>query len=116
MRLSWHILPEEERTHLNKSRAEANFLNDQFCNVFTREDLDGLPTLEESTHPDMLEIMVSGNGMYKLLLNPRKAAGPGGVPCRLLQAVAKELAPALTLLFNSSLATGQVPPQWSALI
>ena len=62
----------------------------------------------------MPEITVSENGAYKLLasLNPRKAAGPDGVPCRLLQAVAKEHAPALTLLFNSSLATSQVPQQW----
>ena len=98
----------------DESRAKADILNDQFCNVSIREDLDDLPTLEESTHPDMPEITVSENGVYILLLNrnPRKTAGPDGVPCRLPQAVAKELAQALTLLCNSSLATGQVPEQW----
>ena len=70
--------------------------------------------LEESIYPDMPEITVSENGAYKLLLNlnQRKAAGPDGVPCHLHQAVTKELAQALTLLFNSSLVTGQVPQQW----
>ena len=58
--------------------------------------------------------IISFPRVYRLLLNlnPRKAAGPYGVPCCLLQAVAKELVPALTLLFNSSLETGQVPQQY----
>ena len=58
--------------------------------------------------------MASENSVYKLLLNlnPWKAAGPDGVPCHLLQAITKELAPAQTLLFNNSLATGKVPQQW----
>ena len=62
----------------------------------------------------MPEIRVSEITVYKVLLNlnPRKAAGPDGVSCHLLQAVAKELAPVLILLFNGSLATGQVPQQW----
>ena len=62
----------------------------------------------------MLEITVSENGVYKFLLNmsPKRAAGPDGVPCPFLKAVAKELAPPMTLLFNSSLAKGQVTQQW----
>ena len=69
--------------------------------------------LEESIYPDMPEITVSENGAYKLLLNlnPRKAVGPDCVLCCLLQ-VAKELEPALILLFNTSLDIGQVPQQW----
>ena len=83
-----------------------------FYNVFTREDFDDLPKFEESTHPDMPEIAIRENGVYRLLLhlNPRKAAGPDGVHCH-LQAVAQKPAIALTLLFNSSLVTGQVPQQ-----
>ena len=55
----------------------------------------------------MPETTVIENGVYKLLLNlkPRKAA-----LCCLLQVVTRELAPALTLLFYSSIATGQAPP------
>ena len=58
-----------------------------------------------------------------LILNPHKSHEAAkfskireisldGVPCHLFQVVAKELAPDLTLLFNSSLASGQVPQLW----
>ncbi|KAA0203119.1 hypothetical protein HAZT_HAZT000547 [Hyalella azteca] len=62
----------------------------------------------------MSEINITENGVYKLLasLNPRKAPGPDGIPCRLVREVAEELAPAVTLLFVKSLNTGQVPYLW----
>ena len=46
----------------SESGAKEDFLNDQFFNVFTMEDLDDLPMVEESIHPDMPEITVSENG------------------------------------------------------
>ena len=62
--------------------SESRAMADQFCNVFTREGLDDLPTLEESTHPDMPQTTVSERSVYKLLpnLNPMKAAIPDGAP------------------------------------
>ena len=62
----------------------------------------------------MPDFEITVNGVEKLLrnLNTRKAAGPDGIPCRLLQAVHKELAPALTTLFTKSLNSGQVPMDW----
>jgi hypothetical protein len=62
----------------------------------------------------MPNIDIQENGVYKLLkgLNPRKASGPDGIPSKLLQALAKELAPPLTMLFKSSLQTGQIPQVW----
>ena len=70
--------------------------------------------MNDSPHPSMPPITVSENGVKKLLqnLNPRKASGPDGLPCRLLQTVAKELAPSLTHLFASSIETGQIPTIW----
>ena len=52
--------------------------------------------------------------MQKLLqnLNPHKASGPGNIPSRLLKETAAEIAPALTLLFQSSLQQGEVPEDW----
>ena len=98
----------------SQSKDKANILNNQFSSVFTQEDLDNLPDLGESPQPTMPDINITVNGIEKLLknLNSRKAAGPDGIPCRLLQCVAKELAPALTKLFNTSLNTGQVPKEW----
>ena len=41
-----------------------DILNDHFCNVFTKEDLDNLPTLEASTLLDMPEITHIQNSVY----------------------------------------------------
>lgn len=96
------------------SSIKADILNDQFCSVFTDENLASMPTLGASPHPNMPDIMVAEEGIRKLLhgLNPKKAAGPDGIPCRLLQAIATELAPALTSLFRTSLQSGQIPKAW----
>ena len=93
---------------------KANILNEQFCSVFTEEDMNSMPDLGESPHPDMPDIQVTVQGVHKLLknLNPSKAAGPDNIPCRLLVLVAQEIAPALTLLFNRSLQTGETPAAW----
>ena len=96
------------------SKAKADILNNHFCAAFTREDLSTVPKLDDSPHPDMPDILVQCNGVQKLLsnLNPKKAAGPDNIPCRLLKELASELAPVLTLLFNKSLATGDIPEIW----
>ena len=46
-------------------------------------------------------------------LNPRKASGPDEVPERLLQSLAAEIAPALTLISEQSIQTGKLPSQWN---
>ena len=67
-----------------------------------------------SSHPAMDDIIVSCSGVAKLLRNlkPHKAAGPDGVPARLLKEVANELAPAITLLFQASINQGRLPAVW----
>ena len=96
------------------AQAKANILNDQFCSVFTEEDAENMPDLGESHHPDMPMIEVTANGVLKLLkgLNPRKAAGPDNIPCRLLATAAQEITPALVHLFQLSLETGEIPEAW----
>ena len=98
----------------SEGKDKADRLNDQFCSVFTEEDLDNLPKMTDSIHPSMQKIKVTTEGVEKLLqnLNPRKASGPDGIPCRLLQSLAKELAPTLTHLFSSSLESGKIPKIW----
>ncbi|KAA0184838.1 hypothetical protein HAZT_HAZT002046 [Hyalella azteca] len=97
---------------------KADILNNQFCTAFTREDMTHMPVLDSSPHPTVPEINITENGVYKLLasLNPRKASGPDGIPCRLVREVAEELASALTLLFVKSLDTGQVSHVWEHAI
>lgn len=64
--------------------------------------------------PCRTSFIVSEIGVQKLLanLNPQKAAGPDGIPGKLMKELAVELAPALTLLFTQSLSTGDIPADW----
>ena len=59
----------------------------------------------------MEDIVVTNDGIEKLLhkTNPRKASGPDSVPGQILKECAVELAPILTLIFNTSLQQGTVP-------
>ena len=47
-----------------------------------------------------------------MILDPNKATGPDGISPRILKELAEELAPGLTTIFQSSLATGLVPADW----
>ena len=95
------------------SQAKSDILNEQFCSVFTVED-PNIPSLGVSKYPDMPEIIVSIAGVRTLLrkLNPGKASGPDNISGYLLKPLADELAPALVLLFNKSLQTGEIPSIW----
>jgi hypothetical protein len=59
-------------------------------------------------------IDITENGVAKILKNlkPNKACGPDGVSPKLLSLCADEFAPALTLLYRSSLKSGIVPGDW----
>ena len=102
-----------------KGQAEA--LNKQFQSVFnpsspcTPEDFESRTGL--SLHPGgptCPNITVAEEGVKKLLRNlkTRKAPGPDGISPRVLRELADELAPCLTLLFQSSLNTGIVQQDW----
>ena len=83
---------------------KAETLNQQFCSVFTNENLTNIPTLGESETPSMPEIEVTVSGVEKLLKNlqAHKASGPDDIPARVL----KECAPSI------SLSTGKLPEDW----
>ena len=95
-------------------KIKATLLNEQFSSVFTKEDKATAPSLGKSPYPDVQAFDVHNNGVQKLLqnLNPHKASGPDNIPSRLLKETAAEIAPALTLLFQSSLQQGEVPEDW----
>ena len=97
---------------------KANTLNKQFCSVFVTETSTDIPPPVKPMYPVMPDIIVTKEGVEKLLLslNPQKAAGPDGIPSRLLQLIAKEIAPALTTLFQTSLDTSEVPSTWKHAI
>ena len=64
--------------------------------------------------PAMPDIIITTEGVAKLLhcLNPNKATGPDEVHAKILQLAANELAPTLSLIFQKSLITGELPLSW----
>jgi len=62
----------------------------------------------------MRNFTVTNEGVLKLLngLNPAKAAGPDGLPSRVLKLLSNQLAPMLTDIFNLSLKEAVLPEDW----
>ena len=96
------------------NRCKAEILNKQFKSVFTAED-PNLPPESGNNIPTMPDIVIFPEGVEKLLgnLDPNKATGPDNIGPRVLKIAAKELAPALSLIFQRSLDTGILPKSWS---
>ena len=94
---------------------KAEILNDKFKSVFTCTVEDNNPPQESNPQiPSMPDITIHVKGVSKLLkkLNPNKATGPDGISTRILQLTAEELAPALCIIFQKSLDTGEIPKSW----
>ena len=62
----------------------------------------------------MGDITVDLKGVAKLLdgLNVHKASGPDGLNARVLKECSNEISPILALIYNESLARGEVPDEW----
>ena len=104
-------LRDEGLLHSNE-RDKAQILNKQFQSVFTPESALPLSALAQSilpsTYPDMPEIQVNEPGILMLLkqnLKPHKAEGPDNIKPIFLKQLAIQIAPILTLIFNTSLET-----------
>ena len=63
----------------------------------------------------MPDICINLNGITKLLSNlrPDKAAGPDEIRPIVLRELRSEIAPIIQLIFERSLATGEVPSDWT---
>ena len=92
----------------------AEALNSQYTSQFTREHDGHLPDIDGEPVFPMPDIEFTAPGIEKLLnnLNPAKASGPDLVPARILKLASKELAPVLSLIYQQSYDTGQVPLDW----
>ena len=62
----------------------------------------------------MGDITVDPKGVAKLLdgLNVHKASGPDGLNVRVHKECSNEISPILALIYNESLARGDVPYEW----
>ena len=96
------------------NKEKANVLNFHFRSVFTDEPDEVLPDKGLSPHPLMEDITISTPGILTLLqnLNIHKASGPDTISTRLLKETAEVTSFILKLIFEKSLATGEVPYDW----
>jgi Reverse transcriptase (RNA-dependent DNA polymerase) len=93
----------------------ADLLNETFGKAFTRENTANVPEPERQYQGENLQnIRVSVRKVREKIKKLKKysASGPDGIGPGLLQELQAELAPILTLIFNKSLASGQVPSDW----
>jgi hypothetical protein len=99
-------------------KEKAEILNKQFSSVFTTDSPSDYPDHSPWTsgrqYPEISEIIVSEDGVRKLLenLDPHKAMGPDGIHPRVLKQLASSIAPALQHIFQKSLNSGQIPEDW----
>ena len=96
------------------TKTKANILNEQFQKAFTPATDDPIPNKGQSQYPQMPNIIITENGINKLLqnINIHKASGPDNIHGRILKECTTQIAPILTTLFSLSLKTGKIPDDW----
>ena len=101
---------------VTNSKAKAEILVDQFQSVFTKES--HLPEQDrpfvQRNSATISDITITVEGVCKLLKNisPAKASGPDRIPNIVLKTCAECIAPGLTIIFQKSLDTGNLPKDW----
>ncbi len=100
---------------VTEAKSKADALNDQFKSVFTQDN--GLPPPDKgpSPHPTAAPIAITEPGVNKLLgkIIPSKAAGPDEINARVLKELKDVISPILTIIFQRSIDSGQVPSDWT---
>ena len=93
---------------------KAEILNDQFKSVFSKDDPSEPHPLPNPEFPKIQDINITEPGVRKLLQNlkPNKASGPDNISPLILKTLAPEIAPSLTLIFQKSYETSEVPEDW----
>ena len=100
----------ENRILKTDTKEKADICNRQFQSAFTREADSDPPSKGASPFSFMGEIIVDPKGVAKLL--DGKAPGPDGLNARVLKECSTQISPILALIYNESLAQGNVPDDW----
>ena len=90
---------------------KANVLNQQFQSVFSSENTQELPRVDDIGIPNLPPLMITEPGVYKLLtdLKEHEASGPDGVPARVLKHCTDSTAPVLQKIFQASIDNKYLP-------
>lgn len=89
----------------------AEHFNSYFQSVFA--DVNEYDLVSSAVFSDE-QIEITREGVLKMLLNldPKKSAGPDGIPNSFLRRYAEQLSGFLTGIFKLSLSSGQIPTNW----
>ena len=99
---------------VSDSKSKANILVKQFQSVFTIDKPGELPKTSKTAKHKIPPIKIKTEGVQKLLahVNPSKASGPDNIPNRILKECANQLAPSLSIIFQLSIDSGELPKDW----
>ena len=93
----------------------ATLFNEYFSTVFTCEDITNIPTVDSTGSPlldDSIEITPTVVFNKFMALQNNKSPGPEGWPITIIKSVSKFISVPLSILFNKSLNSGTLPPDW----
>eukprot|EP00057_Strongylocentrotus_purpuratus_P023156 XP_011677630.1 PREDICTED: RNA-directed DNA polymerase from mobile element jockey-like [Strongylocentrotus purpuratus] len=96
---------------------KAELLNNYFCSVFTKENLNNIPELQGRDYSACLEDMIIHREKIHLLIekmDQTKSAGPDGIHIRILKELKLHVIDCLAEIFNESMSTGCVPKSWKS--
>src|SRR3989441_13330468 len=111
-------LRDNSKQILNSNVENANLLNTYFSSVFTVENLNSVPTPNETfsgnSDQTLTNIYITEEIVLEKLnkINVNKCQGSDQVHPKLLYALGNEIAKPLTMLFKHSLQLGIVPQDW----
>ena len=94
---------------------KAEVLNDFFASVFTRENQDEMPTMNDKEFDKPLNnITINAELVEKVLkgLNPSKSMGPDEINPLLLKTMSKVFSVPLAIIFQESISSGTILKIW----
>lgn len=108
-------LKDEKGTAQSEDNTKADMLNAFFSSVFTNEDVNNVPVLEERVDGEELsDTYFTEESIIKQLqkLKISKSSGPDGFHPRVLKELATCIATPLNIIYRKSLDSGELPTQW----
>ena len=99
----------------NDNKNMATILNDYFGSVFTNPDGASIPIPDTQVFGSPISnISFTERDIIKKIMNlkPSSSAGPDKISSKFLQTFASEVSVPLTLIFDKSMVSGDVPADW----